>query len=72
MRTGPGYTAYGSVGTRYDGQQVDILCQTTGEPVHGLHATSPIWDKLTNGTYVSDYYTDTPNVGVYSPPIPHC
>jgi cell wall-associated NlpC family hydrolase len=71
-RAGPGYTNYAQVGVVYDGQQIDIVCQTMGQAVQGLHATSAVWDKLSDGSYVSDYYTDTPNVGVFSPPIPQC
>ncbi len=71
-RSGPGYTSYAQVGGVVDGQEIDIVCQTTGEPVTGRHATSAIWDKLTNGSYVTDYYTDTPGVGAFSPPIPRC
>jgi surface antigen len=72
-RTGPGYTSYGSVGVVYDGQEIDIACQTMGETVTGgSRASSAVWDRLSNGSFVSDYYTDTPNVGVFSPPIPPC
>lgn len=71
-RSGPGYSNYTQVGVVYDGNEIDIVCQTAGQPVYGLHATSAIWDRLTNGSYVSDYYTDTPNIGTFSPPIPQC
>lgn len=43
-----------------------------GEAVTGRHATSAVWDRLGDGTYVSDYYTDTPAVGTWSAPIPRC
>jgi hypothetical protein len=34
---------------------------------------SNVWDKLTNGPYVTDVYVDTPGVGgSFSLPIPHC
>jgi hypothetical protein len=71
-RAGPGYSGYAQVGIVYDGNEIDIVCQTTGEAVAGRRATSAIWDRLTDGSYVSDYYTDTPVVGGFSPPIPHC
>ena len=51
------------------GATIDIVCQTTGSEVNGVSA---IWDQLLAGGYISDYYTDTPGVGVYSPPIPRC
>lgn len=71
-RAGPGYSSYAEVGVLQEGQEIDIVCQTIGQPVAGHNATSAVWDKLTNGSYVSDYYTDTPNVGTWSPPIPQC
>jgi hypothetical protein len=71
-RAGPGFSSYAQVGIVYDGRQIDVVCQTTGEAVAGRRATSAIWDKLTDGSYVSDYYTDTPVVAGFSPPIPHC
>jgi hypothetical protein len=70
--TAPGGAAAGVVGTAFDGQSVDVVCQVMGEPVQGQHATSAVWDKLVNGGYVSDYYLDTANVGTFSPPIPAC
>jgi surface antigen len=71
-RTGPGYSAYAVVGTVYDGQEIAIACQTMGEAVAGANATSAVWDRLADGSYVSDYYTDTPAVGTWSAPIPRC
>ena len=55
-------------GSLPNGALINIVCQTTGSVVNG----SSIWDKLDNGFYVSDYYTSTPNVGTWSPPIPQC
>jgi hypothetical protein len=53
---------------------VDIVCQTTGELLTPNHRTaSTVWDRLTNGFYVTDVYVDTPGVGgAFSPPIPTC
>jgi surface antigen len=48
--------------------QIDIVCQVHGEVVNG----SDIWNKLADGTYVSDFYCDTPNFNAFSPPIPVC
>ncbi len=48
--------------------QIYVQCQTTGTSVDG----SDIWDLLTTGSYVSDYWINTPNVGKFSPPIPQC
>lgn len=73
-RTGPGYTEYPEAGTKQDGEEIDVVCQAYGEKV-----TSPttgdstrIWDKLTDGNWVTDYYVDTPNRGIPSPPLPPC
>lgn len=73
-RSGPGYSSYAIVGTVGEGGEVDIVCQTQGELVTPNHGTaSTVWDKLTNGAYITDVYVDTPGVGgSFSPPIPQC
>ncbi len=65
--TGPATTDQ-VVGSLPDHATIEIQCQTMGSWV----ARSNVWDKLANGTYISDWYTTTPNVGRYSPPIPVC
>ena len=72
--TGPGYSAYPTVAVIGEGAEVQIVCQTGGEFVTPVHGTgSAIWDKLLNGTYVTDVYIDTPGIGgAFSPPIPQC
>jgi surface antigen len=45
-----------------------ISCQTTGSAV----GASVIWDELTNGAYVSDYWTNTPGQNTWTPAIPQC
>lgn len=74
VRTGPGYSRYASVGLLHDGDLVNIVCQGVGEPVSGLNGTSSdVWDELTNGRWLADYYVDTPGMeGAFSPPIPRC
>jgi hypothetical protein len=54
--------------------QVDIVCQVHGELVTPNHGTaSNVWDRFTNGSYVTDVYIDTPGIGgSFSPPIPPC
>lgn len=47
---------------------IAISCQTEGTDVNG----SVIWDRLTNGSYVSDYYVSTPLVGRFSPGLARC
>jgi surface antigen/uncharacterized protein YraI len=48
--------------------QIEIVCQVHGDVVNG----SNIWNKLADGTYVTDFYCDTPNFNAFSPPIPVC
>jgi hypothetical protein len=31
-----------------------------------------VWDQLANGTWVSDYYINTPGVGVFTPGVGQC
>jgi uncharacterized protein YraI len=67
-RTGPGLN-YGSAGSLLEGQQIQISCQQqSGSAVGG----SDIWDRLTNGNWVSDFYTTTPVYAAFSPGIPQC
>jgi len=66
-RTGPN-TSSSVVRVLPEGAAIDISCQTTGESIRG----SAIWDKLSDGTYISDFYTTTPVYAAYSPGIPVC
>jgi hypothetical protein len=50
------------------GNKVDVRCQDTGDAVEG----SQVWDQLTSGGWIPDYYVDTPNIGDFSYPIPLC
>jgi surface antigen len=69
------YERYGpSTGSAIDaslpnGATIRIACQTTGTEVNN---TTDIWDLLTTGYFVSDYYVDTPDVGKFSPGIAQC
>jgi hypothetical protein len=47
---------------------ITIACQTNGDSVYG----STIWDQLTVGGYVSDYYVNTPVTGAFSPGLSQC
>jgi uncharacterized protein YraI len=53
-RSGPG-TSFGVVKTYPKGQKVALSCQTQGETISG----DSLWDKTTDGCYVSDYYVQT-------------
>jgi hypothetical protein len=68
IRSAPSLSA-SVIGSLLAGATIEIACQTTGDDVNGV---SNIWDELAAGEYVSDYYTDTPGVGVYSQGIPQC
>ncbi|WP_367319717.1 glycoside hydrolase domain-containing protein [Streptomyces sp. HUAS ZL42] len=66
-RTGPS-TSYPVAATYAPGSSVKIVCQTAGSKV----GTTSVWDKLSTGTYVSDYYVGTPSKTGYSAPLPRC
>ncbi|MHB1593288.1 MAG: glycoside hydrolase domain-containing protein [Streptosporangiaceae bacterium] len=66
-RTGPS-PSYPLVRVYPEGSSVAVVCQTPGAAVR---ATS-VWDKLNNGSYVTDYYLDTPSGTGYSPPLTRC
>jgi hypothetical protein len=51
-----------------DGNTIYLSCQEAGPSVNG----SSVWDKLTNGGWVPDFYVDTPDVGTFSYPVPPC
>ncbi|MEV0790899.1 glycoside hydrolase domain-containing protein [Kribbella sp. NPDC050459] len=61
-------TAYAIRSTIPANAGVRIVCQTFGPKI----GTSAVWDRLTDGTYVIDYYVRTPNKTGYSAPIPGC
>lgn len=70
VRSAPSLSA-SIIGELPAGATIDIHCQTWGDEVNGLTA---VWDKLTSGGYVSDYYTTTPMIGQFTtsigPPCP--
>jgi hypothetical protein len=71
--SGPGMANFQAFGALHDEQTVSITCQATGQSITGSSGgSSAIWDRLSDGAFVPDYYIDTPNYGVYSPPIPQC
>lgn len=74
VRSGPGYSSYYVTRVLYDGNAVDVVCQTRGETVTGADGSSTnVWDKLIQGDYVTDFYINTPGMtGSFSPPIPQC
>lgn len=74
LRSGPGYSEYAETGKRYDGEEVDVVCQEVGEPYVSprTHEETKIWDRLVDGSWVIDYYVDTPNRGRFSAPLSRC
>ncbi len=68
QRSGPG-TGYATLGFTQNGQQISITCQTrSGSVING----TGIWDRLSDGTYVTDFYTTTPAFNNFSPGLPRC
>ena len=66
-RTGPG-SSYAISGTLPSGALGWVSCQRSGSKV----GTTAVWDRLDDGTYVSDYYLATPSKTTYSSPLPRC
>lgn len=60
LRSGPG-TGYEVTGSRDGNVSVTITCTTRGESVSGHYGTSRVWDKLANGSWITDtnVYTGT-------------
>jgi uncharacterized protein YraI len=66
-RSGP--KGYYPVVRRYPrGAVVRVMCQTRGSTV----GSSKVWNRLVDGTYVSDYYVSTPSNTGFSAPLPRC
>ena len=72
LRAGPGYSGYAALGSFPEGSEADVTCQAMGQTVSNGYYASGVWDKLASGAWVSDFYLDTPNIGIFSPPIPQC
>lgn len=71
--SGAGFLGFLPLGKKQDGEEVDIVCQAYGQTlISQFGGTSRVWDKLTDGGWVSDYFVDTPERGAFSPPIPTC
>ena len=66
-RTGPS-TSHPIVRTYAPGSTVQAVCQAPGSAVAG----TSVWDKLADGTYVTDYYLSTPSDTGYSAPLARC
>ncbi len=61
------------VGSAYNDEPLQLVCQTYGDAVTGANGdTSDIWDKLTDGAFIPDFYVNTPAIDNPSPGIPLC
>jgi hypothetical protein len=78
---GPHNATYGGTTIRIDSDRVyravrtypanateQVICQAPGSAIFSTH----LWDKLADGSYVSDYYLGTPSKTSYSSPLPRC
>lgn len=57
-RSGPG-TNYGVVGTVADGTTISIACSANGTTHTGRWGATSLWNRLTDGTWVSDAFVYT-------------
>ena len=62
------------LGTLSNGTTVYLACQAQGiaYSTGGSPASDSIWDQLTNGDFVADYWVNTPGVGRFTKGIPRC
>jgi surface antigen len=68
QRSGPG-TGYRTVSILPAGHRIMIVCQVrSGSVVNG----TAVWDRLSDGTYVTDYYASTPAFNRFSPGLQGC
>jgi uncharacterized protein YraI len=66
-RSGPSI-AYPVVETHASGSVVSVVCQARGSKV----GSTSVWDKLSTGAYVTDYYVGTPSQTTWSGRAPRC
>ncbi|WP_020013717.1 glycoside hydrolase domain-containing protein [Promicromonospora sukumoe] len=66
-RSGPS-SSYPVVRTYAPGATLAVVCQTSGQRV----GTTSVWDRLTDGAWVSDRYVSTPSSTGFSSALPRC
>lgn len=66
-RFGPSLTAAVTGSLAYH-SAVSVSCQVSGS----LVGRSTVWDRLTSGDYISDYWVATPGADTWTPAIPRC
>jgi LasA protease len=64
-RTGPG-TSYPAAGTVTDGATVTVSCSANGSSHTGRWGTTSLWNRLSDGTWVSDAFLWTGSAGTVS------
>jgi uncharacterized protein YraI len=67
VRSGP-TAASAIVGQLQPGSTVAVICQARGQQV----GTTPVWDRISTGGYVSDRYVSTPSSTGFSAALPRC
>lgn len=67
-RSGPGAAYSRYPGLLPTGSLAWVTCQRAGSTV----GTTAVWDRLTDGSWVTDYYVATPSNTTYSAPIRRC
>lgn len=66
-RSGPS-TSYPIVASYPPGSPVPVICQTSGQRV----GTTSVWNRLTDGTWVTDYYVSTASNTGFSSALTRC
>ncbi len=62
-----------NIGRIREGERVEIECQVRGGVVKAEDGrSSSIWDRLTNGAYVTDLYISTPVKDAFTPKLGVC
>lgn len=67
LRKAPKVSA-ASAGVLKKGVALKVICQAPGGVVSG----TKVWNKLSNGAYISDRYVDTPSSTGYTSAVPRC
>jgi Domain of unknown function (DUF1906) len=66
-RSGP-TSSHPVVGVHAPGATLAVVCQGAGQRV----GSTAVWDRLTDGSWVSDAFVSTPSATTWSPPLPRC
>lgn len=66
-RKGPS-TSYAVVRSYAPGSSLSVVCQATGQKV----GSTRVWNRLTTGAWVTDYYVSTPSSTGFTAALPRC